>query len=1303
MLAGLQAILEKDVVLSTVNADDLLFDAQKVESAYQKHVQTFIPMGDVTNFSSRLARRVTGAKTPKGLIVAPYGYGKTSTLAFLWHECEQQEMVAVPPFYCANLLDILKATYGWVKFRLQQREPALVSDLEEIYAKYTSATIDEMAAHYARDHGLAKITAANLLHDMLKSGSLVLELTPPNLLFFLDSTANLVNRAGFKGLVILPDEFQQYFSKGANLRRTIQEFREFVWGLDTRSNSLGVIFSVPSYAEAIIQEQGKDILARLKKDDLYYRLQDIYTLDFPMQLWRRYTDSFQLGRVASQVIDKETLKAIGQIAEREDLGEGPRTVIDSFKRAILHYQDHGQSYTPINLIDDFLESNINFQAQTNKLKTVTRQALDSAIANSTERKQAVKLLAAFPRGCPIAIQKRYALYDAVNALSRQAHGELMTHLIEGYTLLGLSRTGGPTHTVDIIITRFWQSFEEDELHLEAAIRAFNGRLLPRFFERRRGPTMTGWGELEFSPTAKGSYLSLLEGSFNPRYPRRRLALQIAYEEGQFQPLSHEADLQFDFLFARQGHENAGSLTLPSDRLARFALNLQQKMTGTLPQDLQKLQEFVNPEFVTPLLMLSLVSYFDRWEEVEEQTIPETDKQEIEHFIGRLTNYAIQLLFNQELAATILPPLRRVGRQMLEELFNRLCNNLFPNYHTFFVHAQHEKVLNDYINALQGMSLKERRGHAVLRGTKDGLARRFGLNSVATFENRIESEYTDFMEKTEWSGRGDQSTAEIKLKLHPLEDEILQRLRTSPTRNIDGRVTPVLGSNELADLAHKIGYRDEEILLALQLLMARGYVRFDGASKIIYLVQIGPDLHELQKQLERLTADLTSVGNLLAGQEIDHLHKALSTLGARLANVDQDEEELDELQTQISDLNEKISRSLSAQRNDLQKQLNILLMAVERSLIKLRGSNILDREIKGQVAFVMHLNELRQVLAQEQRRLADNYSRLKETLTRSISQTNGGPITEIQTLYQAKQSGAQHQAALSENDKALEAEIGHLEKWIKLLNDTDQLFNALSRLPDVREQLTQQVVPEIQVYLTKQGRKGLPDWEPFLAKVKAVEEELEKRRRHGNEAFTDTKESYEHVLREINVADYRPRARYTYGEDADSYRDLYEEVRAKIEKRLDEITADLSREQTDLLKARYINIVKDEHQPLLQQVAKQLTETEAKLRQVRKALTLNLVQQGGDELAAFSKQVNELAKIAGNARQQLGPVLFAEHELSEPEIKALKTLGTSPGMDLTDLFVHLHRDNQRLALTDLLTILEGLYQKHRITIQIRPRG
>ena len=123
---------------------------------------------------------------------------------FLWHECERCGLAAVPPFYCADLLDILKATYGWVKFRLGSSQPDLIVDLDEIYEKYTAATVEEMAGRYAQEHGLAQVTAASMLNDMLQDGTLVLELTPSNLLFFLDAAAALVIRAGFKGLAVFP-------------------------------------------------------------------------------------------------------------------------------------------------------------------------------------------------------------------------------------------------------------------------------------------------------------------------------------------------------------------------------------------------------------------------------------------------------------------------------------------------------------------------------------------------------------------------------------------------------------------------------------------------------------------------------------------------------------------------------------------------------------------------------------------------------------------------------------------------------------------------------------------------------------------------------------------------------------------------------------------------------------------------------------------------------------------------------------------------------------------------------------------
>ncbi len=1305
MLEGLQAILEKEPVLSTVNALDLQSDPSRVEGEYQRHVATFIPMGDVNEYSARLLRRISGSKTPKGMLVAPYGYGKTSTLAFLWHECESNGLVAVPPFYCANLLDILDATYGWVRYRLENRQPGLLPDLDAAYHKYTTATIEEMAKRHAEEHGVANIIATRMLENMLRAGELVLQLTPSSLLFFLDAATGLVLQAGYRGLVLFADELQQYFSKGANLRRTVQEFREFVWGLDTRSSALGMIFSVPTYAESVIQEQGKDILQRLKKDDLFYRLQDVYTVEFPLQLWRRYCDAFSLGDIAAQVIDNPTLVAIGQIAEREDLGEGPRTVIDSFKRAILYFQDHQTSYSPVDLINDFLESNIRFQAQANKLKVVTKQVLDSTVVDTHEKQNAVRLMAAFPRGCPVEVQKLYGVHDAIVALSKQSHGELMVRLAEGDTLLGLSRTGGPIHTVDRIVTRFWQGYEEDELHLESAIRGFIRRLLPRFFQQRRGTISIGWGNLDFSASPQGSYVSLVEGTFNSKYPRRRLALQVAYEASQLQPTNDMADFQFDFLLSLGGHQEEGKLDEIDSKTVRFILNTQIKVGTALPDDIRKLQEFVLPEFVTPLLMLSLVDYFDRWEEIEEETIPDADKAEIEHYSNRLTGHAAAMLFGRSVAESISPPLRRLGGQMVEELFNRLCVHLFPNYSTFFMHAQHESVITDYINAMRDMTLKQRRGHAVIQGTKDAVARRFGLNSVSTFDNRIQNEYAMLMAKTEWTGRGEQGNAEITLNLHPLEQTILEKLRNSAVRRQrDSLIVPVLAADEIAMLARVQGYRDEEILYTLQLLAARGYAFFDKQDKVIFLAQLGPAPVELKKQLHTLAQEVSNVpAGMLDSNIVGEIESRLQQIEEMIENPSADEEELDEAQTILSDINQKLSNALSERRGEFRGQIHALLLEIDGKRVVLQRSDVLEREIQGQVAFVMHLNELRQTLSRNRKRLYEKLNALRASLEQGLAKRSSGPVSDTMILYETFKRAQDSFAKLEAERQGIENQTNHLEHWIKLLRDTEQLFNALVHLSDLRSTLTREVIPEIQAHLTKTRLDALPDWEPFFEKVKAVEVELENRRRHGNEQFGEVKAKYESFLRELEVRDYRPRTRYTYGEDEGSYDDLYEEVRGKISEKLDEVTDSIERNQTDLLKAIHIHIRSDDEKALTNQIESQLTEASHLILQLHNALTKDLLRIGGDDLELLGRRIGHAVQVVESTRAELRPILFGSQELSTEEAAVLSVFDSKNDLDLTDIFVELRHRGDQISVSNLLTIIEDLYRKNRLIVRIRTRG
>jgi len=110
-----------------------------------------------------------------------------------------------------------------------------------------------------------------------------------------------------------------------------------------------------------------------------------------------------------------------------------------------------------------------------------------------------------------------------------------------------------------------------------------------------------------------------------------------------------------------------------------------------------------------------------------------------------------------------------------------------------------------------------------------------------------------------------------------------------------------------------------------------------------------------------------------------------------------------------------------------------------------------------------------------------------------------------------------------------------------------------------------------------------------------------------------------------------------------------------------------------------------------------------LRQLRQALTLDLIRSIDTELTTFGERVRELAVVAQNARQDLGTVLHAAHDLTETERQTYEALRNQQEVDLTDLFVRLYQQDQSLTVRSLLATLESLYRKRRLIIRLRPRG
>ncbi|MDQ2996164.1 MAG: hypothetical protein M3R61_03785, partial [Chloroflexota bacterium] len=635
-------------------------------------------------------------------------------------------------------------------------------------------------------------------------------------------------QSGFRGVILFPDEFQAFIGRTESVRQTLQSVREFVWALNSTKTAdggkapLGVLISADDTTESKIQTGGGDILDRLREDGFYLNLRTIYDQSFPAALWGRYVEAFKLTEDAARLIDSHTLRAIGQIAEREDLSRGPRTVIDAFKGAIRHYERTNLSYTPMDLIDDFLEDRIRFDAEGNQIKQATKQALAVSTVTTPERQQTVKLMAAFPRGVTETTHKHYGLTKALNDLSKGGgHGELMTLLIDGYTLLGLQRTGdGGRHVVDRIIAQFGRDYEADESHAESATHAFEQSVLSKLFATRRGSQTIGWDTLELSDSAYGSRYGIVEGSFSSLYPRRKVAVQLAYLPKQLMPERDDHDLQFDFLLQWQGTSEdteSGRIEQLGQHTIRWHLALKHPLEGDIPGDIAKLQQFVNPAFLSPLLLLSLIDYIGTWEQDTNESIPERDQPEIKLLTDRLADRSLTMLFNQSLHASWGTDLKRAGQGLVEEVFTAWMRERYPNYATLYNHAQYQDVLRRYQDAIKNLPKKEARGHVVIEKEKNEWARIFGVSSVATFENLLDTAYKSLLKKVDWSG----SKAKLQCLLHPLELQITEQLRTeSHTHYISGIAVQAVPANLLADNAIKGGYRSEEVLQAIQLLLAR---------------------------------------------------------------------------------------------------------------------------------------------------------------------------------------------------------------------------------------------------------------------------------------------------------------------------------------------------------------------------------------------------------------------------------------------------------------------------------------------------
>lgn len=796
-LEGLRLILEKQEVIPTVSAQDLVERADQVEADYLRHVRTYVPINraaegqegqiGVEDFEKRLIKQVKEARAPRGYLTAEYGYGKTSTALYLWHRAESENLLVIPPFQMLELEDLIHATYGWVRYRLSLTRPNMIEALNALYEDTINHSIEKLA----QERGISIIA----LNALVQENRLRLELQPNDFIAFFERVTDLVLQAGFEGLIILPDEIQQYIepkiaSKGGD---PIAPFFNLVQGLATRAGRLkfGFIMVIPLKELGVIREaRGRDdLLHRMK--DLSLDLSHVYTSDFAWNLWDLLAEQFDFVDVQKRIVRDETLISLGQIAARDDISNGPRTIVNVFRRMVEHYLDAGhanaQAYTPIDLIDDFLNEQVIRFAGKEKIRNITRQALQSAIVrrNPQRYEAALKLAAAYPtEGVPRSLQETYGVAEILDELQRQALGELVIAVgpIDegGVTLSKLDRAEVATEWLPSTIRDFRRAYNEAHDNTR-------DRTLEVFSTILKNHIFKNWEVSEERPRNYTSNLSFVfKGDFQAfagRFPKRLVQVRILWETEPVKDAALLGDVVIEYRLSAHSADSARRQIaeplqiLSEECRALIPINLLYvRPEGIPPQIQQQLQNVWSPYDLSPLVLMNIYQMLE--EKRGDNLIPKRDDQIIrEGFQPDLLDSVVRDLFNPQIGV----PLDAAGVKITEMATGELLEARYgATYHTLKAVQNWKASLQKYTAALNSLEKSyQKRGDVEVEGSKDDIARLMVLSNTA-FDNfarnfkQLISVVNDWERDTKGVLRGT-----VKFTLHSLENSILMWLRESP--------------------------------------------------------------------------------------------------------------------------------------------------------------------------------------------------------------------------------------------------------------------------------------------------------------------------------------------------------------------------------------------------------------------------------------------------------------------------------------------------------------------------------------------
>jgi hypothetical protein len=1343
-LEGLQAILDKEEIVATQRANDLMERPEFVDESYKRHVRTYVPLGrqadegqSVAGFERQVVRQVRQGGAVRGYITAEYGYGKTSTALYLWNRARAENLLAVPPFQLNKLTDLIVSSFGWVRYEVGRTRPNLLDEAQSQYESLMERSAESLAQRYGMDLPAAQ--------RMVRDRPDILDLTPADYIRFFEQMTHLSQQAGFDGLLILADEVQQYIEPEikSGIKDPISPLFDVIGAILTRRNHLnfGLVLVIPPKELALLRDQRGDLVHRVLQVSL--DLASVYDREFPSRLWHRLAKEFDFEEHRDRIVSHECLEALGQISARNDLSDGPRTVINAFRRMTRRYIELGhpetEPYSPYHLVEDFIGGNIQYDSP-KKIPRIVSQALShNLVRGHPERERAVKWAAAFPNeGIPRSLQERLGLTTAFDDLAQSALGDLVISVGDvhnrGFTLRGLDQVVVETDWLTTTIREFWRTYYETaDTTRQRALDAFFNLLTTKIFPDNQ------WTVVERISGGLTRNMGLvLEGSFNSfnrRFPERRVHVRVMWEEEPIKdaaPLG-EVVIQIRLLRhldwpeeKRRYHTEPVQINYEA-RQVELTLNLMYRGEEAVSPRLEGIVgPIVSPYKLTPLLLLTMHQVID--EKRENNLIPKVDDQQIQYgFQPELLDNIFRELFNNAVGA----PVEAAEERIVEVALLQLLEAMYPDYDTLIRVSNWSSSLQKYTNALKHLeTAHERQGQIVFEGIKEDVAGLFTLSNtgldtfISNFPSLIEVT-RDFPTRRE-AEQGIRGA--VRFKLHYLEQKVKSWLQEAPDIEkvkVAGRSFEIhrMLSNEVYRRADELGYREKEIDAILDLMEERGLIEKDPRRGVLReAVTQAPSVDELAADVKAWQADIATLHGAFSEssqlrQWQEEAQKAQTMVEEKL-RVKPDDEQLIRLRRAVQAYQRQLAAFAKERHQLLQGEATKLinrLPAPDR-----RQGERLDTPVQGSVDYVQQVNDLRVRVLRQYTALASELEKLQRAFQSTHASLKADELSLPSLIRLATDLKAHERQAEDLKDRRNEFtdRFNEFAAWTNLVERGSELLEDIQTLGElVREQREQfrRLSQEINGHLSANKLDALPDAPTYEMRLNEIAGAVRQLRTEATDRYNTLQERYQRAL--VDGLGF-PRDRlwmpHQYNPVAPdySYMRLASEVQSKLRGVCEQLNRVIGKEQESVRSTLRSPLMGTMPSDERESLARRGEELEQQLTALSGQLNSNFEHLDDTEVINDFPQEGEgqfhhLLQQLGQVRDRLGELhprveslnsVLQALELTGPEEQLIKVC---PSENEVAEVSELRQMAKRLTEDDFWAALRGLHAKRRLRITVEP--